>query len=78
MVEHPDELEFGTTQEPEKWLPTLDAFLARWRAATPAMAVMSPDTYRELTARGVPMHVVAQDLRRVVVANFQPASLARP
>jgi 4-amino-4-deoxy-L-arabinose transferase-like glycosyltransferase len=78
MVEHPDELEFGTTQEPEKWLPTLDAFLARWRAATPAMAVMSPDTYRELTARGVPMHVVAQDLRRIVVANFQPASLARP
>ena len=70
MVEHPDELEFGTQQEPQKWLPTLDSFIARWRDGPPALAIMSADTYRELTTRQVPMHLVAQDQRRIVVANF--------
>ncbi|MDW3688497.1 glycosyltransferase family 39 protein [Cupriavidus sp. CV2] len=70
MVEHPDELEFGTQQEPQKWLPTLDSFIARWREGPPALAIMSADTYRELTTRQVPMHLVAQDQRRIVVANF--------
>ncbi|QOT81156.1 glycosyltransferase family 39 protein [Cupriavidus basilensis] len=70
MVEHPDELEFGTQQEPQKWLPTLDSFISRWREGPPALAIMSADTYRELTTRQVPMHLVAQDQRRIVVANF--------
>ncbi|WP_416052652.1 glycosyltransferase family 39 protein [Cupriavidus basilensis] len=76
MVEHPDELEFGTRQEPQKWLPTLDSFIARWREGPPALAIMSADTYRELTTRQVPMHLVAQDQRRIVVANFPVPPLA--
>ncbi|EHP38824.1 glycosyl transferase family protein [Cupriavidus basilensis OR16] len=70
MVEHPDELEFGTQQEPQKWLPTLESFIARWRERPPALAIMSADTYRELTTRQIPMYLVAQDQRRIVVANF--------
>ena len=30
MVERPDELEFGTKQEPQKWLPTTAAFKQVW------------------------------------------------
>jgi len=76
MVEHPDELEFGTQQEPQKWLPTLDSFIARWHEGPPALAIMSADTYHELTTRQVPMHLVAQDQRRIVVANFPVPPLA--
>ncbi|HEV7576821.1 MAG TPA: 4-amino-4-deoxy-L-arabinose transferase, partial [Caldimonas sp.] len=69
MVEAPGELEFGVQQEPQKWLPTLDAFVAAWSAPPHALAVMSHPTFAVLQARGVPMTVVAEDARRVVVAN---------
>ena len=70
MVEAPDELEFGTQQEPAKWVPTLDAFVAQWSSGTKAIAVMEPETFAKLRARHVAMVPVAQDERRVVVANF--------
>lgn len=69
MVERPDELEFGVTQEPQKWLPTTAAFLAAWQDGKPAMAIMSPQTFDELSQRA-PMYVVARDWRRVAVTNF--------
>ncbi|MGO4330427.1 glycosyltransferase family 39 protein [Cupriavidus sp. 2TAF22] len=72
MVEHPDELEFGTQQEPEKWLPTLDAFIAKWQDGQHAVAIMSPETYRLLQERKVPMSKIGEDKRRVAVSNFAP------
>jgi 4-amino-4-deoxy-L-arabinose transferase-like glycosyltransferase len=74
MVEAPGELEFGAKHEPQKWLPTLDAFLRRWSAGPRALAIMSQSTYASLLERRVAMHLVAQDRRRVVVANFEPSS----
>ncbi|WP_454712394.1 glycosyltransferase family 39 protein [Cupriavidus nantongensis] len=77
LVEHPDELEFGVRQEPQKWIPSLDQFIARWQDGQRAVAIMAPQTYAALAARGVPMHKIAGDRRRVAVANFalpaQPA-----
>ena len=35
MVEAPDELEFGAKREPEKWIPTLDRFVAVWQGGPP-------------------------------------------
>ncbi|WP_316157081.1 glycosyltransferase family 39 protein [Cupriavidus sp. BIC8F] len=70
MVEHPDELEFGVGQEPQKWIPTIDGFIARWQDGKRAVAIMSPATYDALAARGVPLHRIAGDRRRVAVANF--------
>jgi 4-amino-4-deoxy-L-arabinose transferase-like glycosyltransferase len=70
MVEEPDELAFGTQQEPQKWLPTVGAFKAVWTAGPPALAILSPATFQDLQAQGLPMTPVAQDQRRVVVANF--------
>ncbi len=79
MVAHPDELEFGTQQEPAKWLPTMDAFLAKWRDGQPALGIMSPETYDSLVAQHVPLYVVARDVRRVVASNFPlPAPRTTP
>lgn len=72
MVESPDELEFGTRQEPQKWLPTLAAFTSRWRGGPRALALMSHETHDALRRAALPMWTVAEDPRRVVVANFEP------
>ena len=71
MVEQPDELEFGTQQEPQKWMPTLAAFLRAWSSGPQAIAIMSHDTHAELLQAHVAMFTVAEDARRVVVANFR-------
>lgn len=73
LVEEPGELEFGTGQEPEKWIPTLDQFQGRWTSGVRAIAIMSPQTYEALRVRQLPMTNIAADPRRVVVANFDPA-----
>jgi hypothetical protein len=73
LVESPDELEFGLAQEPQRWLPTLDAFVHQWTSGRRALAVMSHPTYEELRSRQLPMVVVGEDVRRVVVANFEGA-----
>lgn len=70
MVEQPDELAFGTQQEPARWVPTLDAFVAAWTTGPHALALMTHDTEALLRERGVPGVVVARDTRRVVLANF--------
>ena len=78
MVAAPDELEFGTQQEPDKWIPTMDGFIAKWRDGQPALGIMSPDTYDSLAASHLPMYVVARDVRRVVVSNFPPPAAPAP
>jgi hypothetical protein len=67
MVENPDELAFGVSEEPSKWVPTVQQWIARWNADPHALAVMRPDRYADLAAQHVPMRVIARDERRVVV-----------
>ncbi len=69
MVVYKDELEFGIGQEPQKFIPTLDAFETAWRQVPDALAIMSPDTYRSFIAKGLPMRLVAEDTRRVIIAK---------
>ena len=73
LVAHMDELEFGLQQQPALWIPTVDAFLKVWldghATGRNAIAIMPPATYATLGARGVPMRVIAQDPRRVIVSN---------
>ena len=69
MVEFPDELEFGVNQEPNLWLPTLDAFIARWKEDQSAYALMVPEQYMELEKLGLPMQEVGRDSRRVIVKH---------
>lgn len=67
MVQQPDELAFGIEQEPTKWIPTTEAFAARWKEGGQAVAMMGPGTYDRLATQGVPMIVIARDARRVIV-----------
>jgi hypothetical protein len=69
LVQHPDELEFGLSQEPQLWLPTLDAFIEKWQHGPKAVAVTRPEIYEDLKRRGVPMRIIARDPRRVAISN---------
>ena len=72
MVQYPDELEFGVTQEPEKWAPTLDDFIARWKQEPNAYALIVPEQIAELQALQLPMQEVDRDARRVIIKHPDP------
>ncbi|MGF6722530.1 4-amino-4-deoxy-L-arabinose transferase-like glycosyltransferase [Paraburkholderia sp. GAS41] len=72
MVEHPDELAFGVSVEPQKWVPTVDEWIKRWDADRYALALLPPGRYDALLAQHVPMQIVARDSRRVIVEKPQP------
>jgi 4-amino-4-deoxy-L-arabinose transferase-like glycosyltransferase len=74
LVDYWDEFSFGLQQQPELSIPTIPAFLARWRqeAATgvKSIAIVRPEFVAEFQRQGVPLRVVAGDARRTVIANF--------
>jgi len=69
MVEDPDELQFGVSEEPNLWLPTLDAFIVRWKEDPSSYALMVPEQYVQLQQQGLPMQEVDRDSRRVIVKH---------
>ncbi|MEJ1966879.1 MAG: glycosyltransferase family 39 protein [Gammaproteobacteria bacterium] len=69
MVGYRGELDFGLTQEPAGFIPSLERFAEEWSARTDAVAFVDPAAFEVLRAREVPMHVVARDARSVVVAR---------
>jgi len=69
LVDYQDEFQFGQRQEPDKWIPTLDAFVGRWNSGKPAIAMMTDHTYRELLAKGLRMKIIYQDPRKLVVQS---------
>ncbi len=69
LVEYGDEMEFGLQQQPELEIPTMEEFEARWRSDRKALAIMGPDIYAELTRRELPMRLLAEDARRVIVSK---------
>ncbi|HJV51683.1 MAG TPA: glycosyltransferase family 39 protein [Noviherbaspirillum sp.] len=73
LVEHADEMEFGVKQEPQLWIPTRAEFIAKWNAlhaqGKKAIAIIHPDAYSELKQQGLPMRIIAQDPRRIIVTN---------
>lgn len=67
LVNYRDELGFGLDQEPQLGIADMAEFGKRWRSDGDAFAVMTPSTYEELKRGGLPMQIVAQDMRRIVV-----------
>jgi hypothetical protein len=67
LVSYVDEFELGQKAEPGRSIPTLDAFVPDWQRPGEALAIMHPDTFQKLRARGLPMQVVHEDPRRVLV-----------
>jgi hypothetical protein len=67
MVAYRDELGFGISQEPEKFIVDIAGFENAWRAAPAAWALMSPGIWKDLNDKGLPMTEVVRDTRRVIV-----------
>ncbi|HVB48818.1 MAG TPA: glycosyltransferase family 39 protein [Burkholderiales bacterium] len=69
LVAFRSELELGTAMEPAKYVASLPQFERRWRTGGEAYAVMTPQMYAKLARSGLPMRLLAQDGRRVVIAR---------
>jgi 4-amino-4-deoxy-L-arabinose transferase-like glycosyltransferase len=67
LVDYADEMGFGLRQEPRLAIPTIEEFARRWGDDPDAFAITTAEGYRQLIEAGLPMQVVAQDTRRVVV-----------
>lgn len=73
LVQHVDEFDLGEKQNPSAWIPTTKSFSDLWRKNSSEIAIISPSLYTELQSQGLPMHVLEQTSRRVVVDNLVPA-----
>lgn len=73
LVEFADELEFGLGQQPELWIPKRSDFIQKWRDTQaldkPAIAILRPKVYQELFAQQLPMRIIGQDTKRVIVSS---------
>jgi 4-amino-4-deoxy-L-arabinose transferase-like glycosyltransferase len=73
LVDYWDEFSFGLKQQPELSIPTVDAWLVVWHAHAARgiqdVAFIRADIYEKLKQQGVPMRVISQDARRIVIAN---------
>ncbi|MBY0578163.1 MAG: glycosyltransferase family 39 protein [Burkholderiales bacterium] len=66
LVAYQDEMAFGITQEPGKWIADLETFERTWKNQTYALAIMPPQIYAQLENH-LSMQLIARDTRRVVV-----------
>lgn len=67
LVQYQDEMGFGIKQEPERWVPTLEAFAKVWAAQPEALAIMQVQVYPLLQQQGLPMKIIFQDTQHIVV-----------
>jgi hypothetical protein len=67
LVDYVDEFETGLKAEPGRSIPRIADFPAEWARAGDAMAIIQPDNYQALRAQGLPMQVLHEDPRRVLV-----------
>ena len=69
LVDVAGEFEFGKNAEPERWIPSKNSFIERWQAAPSAVAMMDAGSYNEMTEKKLPMKMLYQDSRRIVVVK---------
>lgn len=78
LVEFRGEMKFGIEQEPDKWIPTVQAFRSRWAQDRDAFAIMQIDILPLMQAEGMPMQEIARDKRYVIVRKVSPSPIPRP
>jgi 4-amino-4-deoxy-L-arabinose transferase-like glycosyltransferase len=67
LVNYHDEFETGMQAEPEKVLWAEEGFDEVWERPGDALAIMQPGTFERFRAWGLPMQVLHEDPRRVLV-----------
>src|SRR5471032_1472644 len=74
LVDYFDEFSFGLEQQPELAIPTIDAWIDQCaedaQNGVKDIAIIEEENYQKLQRRGVPMRVISEDPRRIVVANI--------
>lgn len=74
LVEFPDELAFGLEQQRELWIPKREDFVQKWRTDSsngkPAVAIVNPAIYEDFHKQDLPMRLISQDSKRVIVSNI--------
>ncbi|HZZ92759.1 MAG TPA: glycosyltransferase family 39 protein [Usitatibacter sp.] len=67
LVSYVDEFETGLKAEPGIGLDHLEDFPAEWLRPGDALAIIQPGVFEELQRQGLPMEVIHQDAKRVLV-----------
>ncbi|HEX7455232.1 MAG TPA: glycosyltransferase family 39 protein [Gallionella sp.] len=67
LVQYQDEMGFGIRQEPQRWVPTLEAFAKVWAAQPEALAIMQAYVYPQLQQQGLAMKIIFADTQHIVV-----------
>jgi len=67
LVNYHDEFELGEKAEPWKVIADTGKFAQDWLRPGDAMAIMQPGTYDNFRRQGLPMQVLHEDPRRVLV-----------
>jgi 4-amino-4-deoxy-L-arabinose transferase-like glycosyltransferase len=67
LVEYLDEFSFGLQQEPHLSIATVEEFTRRWKGEPQAFAIFTRDGWKLIQNWHLPMEIVAQDARRVIV-----------
>jgi len=67
LVDYVSEFELGEQLEPQKWVHDLPAFGRLWRDLPQGVAVTDPESFASLQGMGLPMQVIDQTPRRIVV-----------
>lgn len=73
LVEFPDELAFGLQQEPQLWIEKRADFIKQWRVKAAqgqaAVALVNPRIFNEFVQLGLPMRIIAQNSKRVIIST---------
>jgi len=69
LADYQDEFAMGQEMEPGISIDTIDDFVARWEALPQAAAYMGVGSFLELCQRRVPMRIIFQDHRRLLVVK---------
>ena len=69
LVDYQDEMAFGITQEPQRWLPDIPSLAKVWQTQSAAYAIMPVDYYPQLQKAGLTMKTIYADTQYVVVSK---------
>jgi 4-amino-4-deoxy-L-arabinose transferase-like glycosyltransferase len=76
--EDPDDLLAGTSSRPEGFVPSIDVFETRWRAAPDAIAVIDPTLLSRLHADKLPLQILGTAPSGIVIEHRASHDLATP
>ena len=77
LVTYRGELDFGLTQQPQLWVPDINAFAQSWAQDAHPIAIIGPELYKTLRET-LPMKVIAQQSNLLAVAKPEPNSATAP